>query len=151
MTKNLDLPAPTPEEANPYACTDTPNSIAGLIAELEALREPDRFLDARIAAIFWPDFRVSKEGREDVLLSEVIDEIAAGNPELLGILHRIPRFTASFDDALTLLENVPFDFFRYPDGLCQAVAGAYPIIWSGDGSWPAVAMVVAALRKKEGA
>lgn len=150
MTTISELPATQPEGEDPCVFTETPDSLADLIDELESLHASDRRLDARIAALFWPDYRGFQECYEGICLSVAVNEVIVDDYDYLGSIaqiYDIPHFTADFDEALTLLEDAPFDFSRHLDGSYQTAFGTA----TGSGAWPAAAVVVAALRAKEGA
>lgn len=153
-----ELPAVQPEGEDPRVFTETPSSLADLIDELEALRTPDRRLDARIAALFWPDYRGFQDGYEGICLSTAVNEVIVDDYDYLGSIAHIydlPHLTSDFDEALTLTEDAAFYFFRHQDGSYQAVIGTGTgPTWRGGGAWPAVAVVIAKLRwmlAKEGA
>jgi hypothetical protein len=148
-----ELPAAQPEGEDPCVFAETPDGLAGLIDKLTSLRDPDRRLDARIAALFWPDlcpeYHGFQEGYEGVRLHDAVNEVIVDDYNYLGSIaqiYDIPHFTTDFDEALTLLEDAPFDFSRHPDGSYGIAFGTA----SGTGAWPAVAVVVAAVRAKGG-
>jgi hypothetical protein len=124
--------------------------LTDLIKDIEEMRVPDRRLDAEISALFWPDFRGFQEGYEGICLSTAVNEVIVDDYDFLGSIAEIydlPHLTSDFDAALTLLDDVPFDFFRYADGSYQAVLGTGTgETWRGTGAWPSVAVLVAVLR-----
>ena len=79
-------------------------SMQELIERLDVVTAPDRQLDVLIAlALDWSHPSAGCTLRQLQALGETVEDIAADTERQTSILNQLPRYTASLDDAMTLI------------------------------------------------
>lgn len=130
----------------------TEPDVATLIARVEAATGPSRELDAEIAALVravpanapgwlmrWSGFKVAPEFPPGAIA-------AYGGNGKITAWWNAPLYTSSIDADLTLLPDWSWRVGNLPSGRTFADLGTQKSMWGIEGSTPAIALCIVALK-----